>query len=117
MATNDDDRDDLSRELEEPGLPDLQQELQNAAIEEMNNVTYGDDVVNDNISDLDNDSEGGEDDDVSMAPSVARSMASRRSQRSAAHSTKSAPSPRPKPSVKSTRRSKKTKALNSVRNI
>ena len=110
MATNDDDRDDLSRELEEPGLPDLQQELQNAAIEEMNNVTYGDDVVNDNISDLDNDSEGGEDDDVSMAPSVARSMASRRSQRSAAHSTKSAPSPRPKPSVKSTRRSKKTKA-------
>ena len=96
MATN---NNDLSCELEEPGLPDLQQELQNAAIEEMNNVnvTYGDDVVNDNISDLDNDSEGGEDDEVSMAPSVARSMASRRSQRSAAHSTKSAPSPRPKP--------------------
>ena len=102
MATNNDDRDDLSRELEEPGLPDLQQELQNAAIEEMNNVTYGDDVVNDNISDLDNDSEGGEDDDVSMAPSVARSMASRHSQHSAALSTKSAPSPCPKPSAKPT---------------
>ena len=82
MATNDDGN-DLSRELEEPGLPDLQQELQNAAIEEMNNVTYGDDVVNDNISDLDNDSEGGEDDDVSVAPSVAQSMASHCSQRSA----------------------------------
>ena len=101
MATNDDDRDDLSRELEEPGLPDLQQELQNAAIEEMNNVTHGDDVVNDNISDLDNDSE--EEDDASMAPSVTRSMASHHSQRSAAHSSKSALSPHPKPSMKPTR--------------
>ncbi len=45
MATNNDDRDNLSCELEEPGLPDLQQELQNAAIKEMNYVTFGDDVV------------------------------------------------------------------------
>ena len=59
MVNNDDDRDDLSCEMEEQGIPDLQRDLQNAAIEEMNNVVFGEDVANENVSDLDENSEGG----------------------------------------------------------
>ena len=55
MANNDD-RDDLSREMRVQGIPDLQQNLRNAGIDEMNNAVgimlEEEDVVNDDMSDM-----------------------------------------------------------------
>ena len=59
IVNNDDNCDNLSCELENQGIPDLQRDLQNAAINEMNNVVFGEDVANENMSDLDENSEGG----------------------------------------------------------
>ena len=76
MANNDN-CDDSSHEMEETGIPELHCELQNAAIDEMNNLGFnvdqGDDVVNDDVSEMtgqDEDSVRG-DDEASAAPSVA----------------------------------------------
>ena len=59
MVNNNDNCNDLSHELEDQGILDLQRNLQNAAINEMNNVVFGEDVANENMSDLDKNYEGG----------------------------------------------------------
>ena len=65
MANNND-CNNLTWEMEETGIPDLQRKLQNAAIDEINNLgielDQGDDVVNDDVSEMtgqDEDSVGG----------------------------------------------------------
>ena len=55
MANNDD-RDDLSREMREQGIPDLQHNLRNAVIDEMHDAVdimlQEEDVVNDDMSEM-----------------------------------------------------------------
>ena len=55
MANNND-RDNLSHEMREQGIPNLQQNLRNAVIDEMNNAVgimlEEEDVVNDDMSDM-----------------------------------------------------------------
>ena len=55
MANNDN-RDDLSREMRDQGIPDLQHNLRNAVIDEMNNAVgimlEEEDVINDDMSEM-----------------------------------------------------------------